>query len=327
MPKISIIILNWNGWEDTIECLESLYRISYKNYEVIIVDNFSTNDSIQRIKDWSEWKIEVQSKFFETTKCTHNIKILEYTKADLDTNLYLKWKKEFDTLESNKKLLLFKNDKNDGFAGWCNLGMREVLKENKSDFIFLLNNDTVIDINYFHDIFEWLKKQNIEKIGCIWAKIFNYYTDDFRIRKYKAMQWIQQVHELTWAGLFISTKALQTEWLFDEYLFLYCEDYDLTYRISYSYENYYIDTPSKMYHKSEASSKNIFENKLILQIRNQFILYKRHKKYFSTYQFLRTLYIFLKWNIKINFFIALKAFFLWCARWIKELFINKWPKY
>ena len=37
-PKVSIIILNWNGAEDTIECLESLKKVSYPNYDVIIVD-------------------------------------------------------------------------------------------------------------------------------------------------------------------------------------------------------------------------------------------------------------------------------------------------
>ena len=40
-PKVSIIILNWNGVNDTTECLESLKKITYRNYEVIIVDNGS----------------------------------------------------------------------------------------------------------------------------------------------------------------------------------------------------------------------------------------------------------------------------------------------
>jgi len=35
-PKVSIVILNWKGWEDTVECLESLYRIDYDNYETIV---------------------------------------------------------------------------------------------------------------------------------------------------------------------------------------------------------------------------------------------------------------------------------------------------
>ena len=48
-PKVSIIILNWNGWEDTLECLESLYQITYPNYEVIVVDNDSKNQSVKKI--------------------------------------------------------------------------------------------------------------------------------------------------------------------------------------------------------------------------------------------------------------------------------------
>ena len=38
-PKVSITVLNWNGLEDTLECLESLRKITYPNYEVIVVDN------------------------------------------------------------------------------------------------------------------------------------------------------------------------------------------------------------------------------------------------------------------------------------------------
>lgn len=45
-PKVSIIILNWNGLEDTIECLESLSKITYPNYEVIVVDNGSEGDDV-----------------------------------------------------------------------------------------------------------------------------------------------------------------------------------------------------------------------------------------------------------------------------------------
>jgi len=47
-PKVSIIILNWNGWEDTIECLESLYQITYPNYDVIVVDNGSEDESVDK---------------------------------------------------------------------------------------------------------------------------------------------------------------------------------------------------------------------------------------------------------------------------------------
>ena len=32
-PKVAIIVLNWNGWRDTTECLESVYQITCPNYD------------------------------------------------------------------------------------------------------------------------------------------------------------------------------------------------------------------------------------------------------------------------------------------------------
>lgn len=50
-PKVSIIILNWNGLDDTIECLESLKKITYPNYEVILVDNASEGNDVDVLKE------------------------------------------------------------------------------------------------------------------------------------------------------------------------------------------------------------------------------------------------------------------------------------
>jgi len=50
-PLVSIIIVNYNGKEHLQKCLESLMKINYKNYEVIIVDNNSTDDSIEFVKN------------------------------------------------------------------------------------------------------------------------------------------------------------------------------------------------------------------------------------------------------------------------------------
>ncbi len=47
-PQVTVVLLNWNGWKDTIECLESLYQIDYPNYDIILVDNDSDDDSIER---------------------------------------------------------------------------------------------------------------------------------------------------------------------------------------------------------------------------------------------------------------------------------------
>ena len=50
-PKVTIIILNWNGKEDTIECLESLKHITYPNYEILLVDNGSTDGSVECFRE------------------------------------------------------------------------------------------------------------------------------------------------------------------------------------------------------------------------------------------------------------------------------------
>ena len=50
-PKVTIIVLNWNGKEDTIECLESLKHITYPNYEILLVDNGSTDGSVECFRE------------------------------------------------------------------------------------------------------------------------------------------------------------------------------------------------------------------------------------------------------------------------------------
>ena len=44
-PKVVIVILNWNGKRVTAECLESLMKIDYCNYKILLVDNGSTDGS------------------------------------------------------------------------------------------------------------------------------------------------------------------------------------------------------------------------------------------------------------------------------------------
>ena len=50
-PKVSIITINYNGLKDTIECLDSLKKIDYPNYEVFVVDNASDNKEGDKLKE------------------------------------------------------------------------------------------------------------------------------------------------------------------------------------------------------------------------------------------------------------------------------------
>ena len=48
---VAIILVNWNGAEDTIACLESLSKVKESHF-VVIADNFSSDDSVQCIQEW-----------------------------------------------------------------------------------------------------------------------------------------------------------------------------------------------------------------------------------------------------------------------------------
>lgn len=49
-PLVYIILLNWNGWHDVVACLNSIKQLTYSNYNVIVVDNGSTDDSMEQIR-------------------------------------------------------------------------------------------------------------------------------------------------------------------------------------------------------------------------------------------------------------------------------------
>ncbi len=94
-PKVSIIILNWSNLEETIKCLESMYTINYTNFDVIVIDNGSTEDP----------RLDLLKKF-----------------PDINYR---------------------RNLSNLGYTGGNNLGIQYSL-ETGADYIWLLNNDTVV---------------------------------------------------------------------------------------------------------------------------------------------------------------------------------------
>ncbi len=51
MPNVVLLILTWNGKEDTLECLESLSRLSYPSFHVLVVDNASTDGTVEAVRE------------------------------------------------------------------------------------------------------------------------------------------------------------------------------------------------------------------------------------------------------------------------------------
>lgn len=49
LPKVFIVIVNYNGGEIVCKCIESVLKTDYPNFEVILVDNESTDGNVKRI--------------------------------------------------------------------------------------------------------------------------------------------------------------------------------------------------------------------------------------------------------------------------------------
>lgn len=57
-PKVGVIIVNYNGWEMTDKCLQSLIKANFRNLEVLVVDNHSKDQSVAHIqKDFPSVKL------------------------------------------------------------------------------------------------------------------------------------------------------------------------------------------------------------------------------------------------------------------------------
>ena len=125
IPKnVAVIILNWNGSAETIECLESIYHIKHPNYNVIVVDNDSNDDSVEKIKGYCKGEIEVKSNFFQYTASNKPIKIFEY--SEMGFKIAQKDINEINNIFSNKKIILIKNNEN--YCGSVSFGISLLLR-------------------------------------------------------------------------------------------------------------------------------------------------------------------------------------------------------
>jgi hypothetical protein len=128
-PRVAIIILNWNGWRDTIECLESVERLTYPNYQVVLVDNGSADDSVDRIREWVMGRPEQWGPAQDPPGGVATI-LPPGARVVLATD----------------RLTLIRSDENLGFAGGCNLAIDFALARDPSiGFVFLLNNDAWVE--------------------------------------------------------------------------------------------------------------------------------------------------------------------------------------
>jgi GT2 family glycosyltransferase len=170
-PRVAIIVLNWNGWENSIECLESIYKIDYPNYDLILVDNASDDDSIEKIRGYCGGRIEVESNY---VNYTHQNKPINIKEIDHHEMMEIELE-DVKGLKNRKNLLFIKNDQNYGFAEGNNIAIRFAMEKLDPEYVLLLNNDTVVDNKFLNELIHVATKN--EKIGFVGPKIY-YYTPD-----------------------------------------------------------------------------------------------------------------------------------------------------
>lgn len=291
-PKVSIIILNWNGWKDTIECLESLYQIDYPNYDVILVDNGSCDGSVEKIREYAEGKRGVESRFFKYSPENKPIKIIEYTKKEAESRSGKEIK--IEGLPSNRRLILIRNEKNYGFAEGNNIGIRYTSKALEPDYILLLNNDTVVNPRFLSELVNVAERE--EKIGILGPKI--YYYDEPNIiasagakidlwKGYAPQRGIgtpengsykdvEDVDYVTGCALFIKTELIENIGMLDSSFFAYWEETDFCMRSRRAGYRVAFVPESKIWHKISATTNKVSGLELYYMTRNQLLFMKKH---------------------------------------------------
>ena len=320
--KVSIIILNWNGYVDTIECLESVYQIKYPVYNVILVDNGSEDESIEMIRKYAKGKIDVRSDFFIFNKNNKPIQIFEYSNIDLKSLSEVD--KRFNELDSDKRLILIKNDHNAGFSEGNNIGINFSLEFLNSEYILLLNNDTVVEKNFLNEMINLA--DNNYKIGIVGPKVLYYDNPDKTAYighnvnlcngrlsdpniKLDSSSSAIKIDFVVGCGLLIKNKVIKDIGVLDPDYFLYYEDVDWCLRAQKKgYEIFYVPK-SIIWHKiplgKDRSLKSYYYGN-----RNSFLLIKKNNEsngiLFCYVQlilnkFILSIYLLLKGNRKASF--------------------------
>lgn len=329
LPSLSIIVLNWNGWEDTLECLESLYQINYPNYNIIIVDNCSEDSSIEKIEDYCNDNLKVKSDFLKSNvkkpieifECVNN----EFENIENDL-------KNFRSLKSSKKLLLIKNDKNYGFAEGNNIGMNFVFNYLESDYVLLLNNDTIVDANFLDELVKVGERST--KIGCVGPKIYYYdfkglknvisfagekinlYTSlgkRFGNKKIDNGQYdvLMETDKVEGCCMLLKTDVIKEVGVFDPVYFAYWEETDLCMRIhNKGFKLLYVPK-SVIWHKIGMNWSNYFSYFVIYHylVRNRLIFIWRYASnlqkicftpFFSVYLLINIITMFIREDLKTS---------------------------
>ena len=293
-PKVYIILLNWNSGEITKECINSLLRIDYFNYEIIVVDNGSTDGSLQALKC-----------LFPDVIFIENDKNLGFTGGN---NVGM----QFALGHEADYVLILNND---------TIVERNFLKE----LIRAAESDPDVGVTtckiYSYDEPDklWAAGGGVNKF---WLKSYPYGAGEFDKGQYDIPC---KVEFVSGCCMLVKRRVIETVGMFDERFFAYSEDLDWCIRIIQSgFRMKYVPT-SRIWHRygSPTVRKNTFSDNILpggsstqtstplhhyFGIRNRLLIVKKHAKSARAFILLFAL---------LGIFVYLTAGLLYLRRWEK----------
>lgn len=316
-----IIIVNYNGWKDTIECVESIFKSAYTNYRIVIVDNNSTDNSVDYIIDWANGNQEViyhEKSLLQHLSKPHVKKPIEYILYNYVEAL------KGGNLKKEKKyknpIIVIKTGYNGGFAYGNNIGIQYALAKVDCEAVLLLNNDTVIEPDTLTNIINAKNKYGdnslyggrilyYDKPNILWydGGHFNEWLGKCKhINQDKRMtpcNDVRKVNFITFCFVLIPKIVIETVGLIEERYFMYVEDLDYCYKVQKAGFSLYHVCNSLVWHKigssqggeiNPFSSYYYYRNSLIFRL----VTMKTWKKYVAVgYNILRIPPLALKWLI------------------------------
>ena len=134
--RVAVVVLNWNGWCDTIACLDSLLPTLPADAVVVLCDNASSDGSVAHIQAWltGHGSVPAGQPSFVTS----------HARRPAAWVLYDRQQAEAGGSDRDPQLVMVQTGANLGFAGGNNVGIRYALARGFSH-VWLLNNDTVVN--------------------------------------------------------------------------------------------------------------------------------------------------------------------------------------
>lgn len=203
-PKVYVVIANWNGLQDTLECMASLRDVTYENFKVVVVDNGSRENEAEKIKERYPEAVtsrEEQNQGYvgghnkgstialRDPECAYILHLCNDTVVTRDflDILVLYMEEQPEAAAVGPKVLYYNSDKiwfNGAVIYWW-LGMSRHLERLVSDADSKIRIPTRVD--YVTGACMLQRRKVVEEIGMFDPVYFSYYEDvDWCFRAKKA---------------------------------------------------------------------------------------------------------------------------------------------